>query len=243
MMSIGAEIEFTAGVLSDTEHSINCVNILFFHVNVEHIKLNSASDASRFSENALERFIRDHIKRSEATYKEKAKNRKLAWMPLPRQIIGSVQEGEGKKNTLLEILASFAVVNASVGTKEECAKTFLKYCYTDESLVNFTLDTGVPKGVKYTLSEGDLAQLPYYQRSLMEIKSVSDVIYPYSNSPIFVNHQSNFKYDQGSKIWESSKQLVAYLAFKDNGVSAKDYFLNSATTKEKWDSTYKKYYA
>ena len=187
---------------------------------------------------------KDHIKRSEATYKEKAKNRKLAWMPLPRQIIGSVQEGEGKKNTLLEILASFAVVNASVGTKEECAKTFLKYCYTDESLVNFTLDTGVPKGVKYTLSEGDLAQLPYYQRSLMEVKAVSDVIYPYSDNPIFINHQNVFAYNLGSKVWESSGigELVAYEVFKAGGATAEDYFLGSAISQGTWNTQYSKYF-
>ena len=191
----------------------------------------------------------DYIRRSENTYKDKAVGRNLAWMPLPRQYSGTVTEGNGKKNTLLETLSSFAVINASTKKSEgllDCAKTLLKYCYTDEALTNFTLDSGTPKGVKYTMSEADLAKLPPYQSNLMKIKAESDIIYPYSDNPIFVNHQSNFKYDQGSKVWEAvvknAPYIVAYLAFKDNGVSAKDYFLGNATSESKWVSTYSKYF-
>ena len=142
-------------------------------------------------------------------------------------------------------LSSFAVISSSVSKNkgiEKCAKMFLKYCYTDESLVNFTLDTGTPKGVQYAMSKTDLNQLPPFQRSLFELKSVSDVIYPYSSSPIFINHQNKFKYDQGSKVWESKSYLVAYSAFKDNGVSAKDYFLDSAITSKEWSDLYSKYF-
>ena len=94
---------------------------------------------------------RDYILRSENTYKDKAKNRNLAWMPLPRQYSGTVTEGNGTKNTLLETLTSFAVINSSIKDNEglvNCAKTFLKYCYTNQSLANFTIDSGTPKGVK-----------------------------------------------------------------------------------------------
>ena len=190
-----------------------------------------------------------YIKASENTYKNKAKNRKLAWMPLPRQYSGTVTEGNGTKNTLLETLSSFAVINASIKDDEglvKCAKTFLQYCYTNEALTNFTLDSGTPKGVKYTMSETDLAKLPPYQRSLMELKSISDIVYPYSNSPIFINHQSKFKYDQGGKVWESevngTPYIVAYLAFKDYKVSAKDYFKGTAITQSDWEMLYYKYF-
>ena len=91
-------------------------------------------------------------------------------------------------------------------------------------------------------SEGDLAKLAPYQRNLMNLKMVSDIIYPYSDCPIFVNHQSKFKYDQGSKVWESGANLVAYLSFKDNGVTAKDYFTGSAITAAEWQNLYSKYF-
>ena len=186
----------------------------------------------------------DYIKRSENTYKDRAKNRRLAWMPLPVQYKGSVTEGNGKKNTLLETLSSFAVINASIKDNEglvNCAKTFLKYCYTNEALAHFTLKSGTPKGVNYTMTPDQLAQLPSYQRSLMELKAVSDIIYPYADNALFINNQAQFDYDQGSKIWESSPHLVAYIAFKDNGVSAKDYFTNSAITDKDWLNLYSKY--
>lgn len=188
---------------------------------------------------------RDYINRSENTYKDRAKNRNLAWMPLPRQYKGTVTEGNGKKNTLLETLSSFAVINASIKDNAglvNCAKTFLKYCYTNKALVDFTLKSGTPKGVEYTMTKDELNQLPPYQRSLMELKAVSDIIYPYSNNPIFVNHQSVFDYDQGSKIWETNSHLVAYLAFKDNGVSAKQYFLGTTISQSDWVMKYSKYF-
>ena len=145
--------------------------------------------------------------RSVGQYGDRAKTRNFAWMPMPTAIGEADRVSGAKKPVVRDLMHSYAFINAKVSTdpyRTQLAKDFISFCYTDESLVNFTLDTGVPKGVKYTLSESDLAQLPYYQRSLMEVKSVSDVIYPYSDNPIFVNHQNVFAYNLGSKVWESN---------------------------------------
>ncbi len=191
---------------------------------------------------------KDIFRRSENTYKEKAKDRNFAWMPLPTQYSGSVKEGEGKKNALLEILSSYSFINANIKDKPEIvkmAKMFLQYCYTEEALVDFSVTTGIPKALNYTVPEEKLAQLPRYQQSLFNVKAESDIIYPYSDNKIFMVGQANFKFDQGSLIWGSTVNgtpyLNAYYAM-NRGVSAKDYFMGAWTTENDWNDAYSVYF-
>ena len=191
---------------------------------------------------------KDIFRRSENTYKEKAKDRNFAWMPLPTQYSGSVKEGEGKKNALLEILSSYSFINANIKDKPEIvkmAKMFLQYCYTEEALVDFSVTTGIPKALNYTVPEEKLAQLPRYQQSLFKVKAESDIIYPYSDNKIFMVGQANFKFDQGSLIWGSTVNgtpyLNAYYAM-NRGVSAKDYFMGAWTTENDWNDAYSVYF-
>lgn len=185
------------------------------------------------------------LKRSVNTYKEQAENRQFAWMPLPVQYKGSVKEGEGKKNTLLETVNSFAFINAKYKNDpviEPLAKLFLQYCYTDEALVDFSLTTGTAKGVKYSLSSADIQSLGnYYQESLLILKQNSDIVYPYSDHPIFINHQNQFTFLQHSEIWSSTvdnkKYANFYAGYKSN-VRAKEYFEGSVITQNKWNELY-----
>jgi len=185
------------------------------------------------------------LKRSVNTYKEQAENRQFAWMPLPVQYKGSVKEGEGKKNTLLETVNSFAFINARYKNDpiiEPLAKLFLQYCYTDEALVDFSLTTGTAKGVRYNLSSTDIDGLDnYYQKSLLNLKQNSDIIYAYSDHPIFINHQNQFTFLQHSEIWSSTvsgkKYANFYAGYKSN-VRAKEYFEGSVISQTKWNELY-----
>lgn len=185
------------------------------------------------------------LKRSVNTYKDQAENRRFAWMPLPVQYSGSVKEGEGRKNTLLETVNSFAFINGRYKDDpviEPLAKLFLQYCYTDEALVDFSLTTGTAKGVQYELTEDEIASVGnYYQESLLTLKQKSDIVYPYSDHPIFVNNQSAFTFLQHSDIWSSTvsgkKYANFYAAYKAN-VRAKEYFEGSVISQSKWLELY-----
>lgn len=188
------------------------------------------------------------LKRSVNTYKERAEGRRFGWMPLPVQYEGSVTEGNGKKNTVLESLCSFAFINAKYKDDEvilDVAKKFLQFCYTDESLVEFSVTTGLPKCVNYTIPEDKLALIDnYFQKDVLETKMNSDVVYPYSANPIFVNNMGDFIFNQGGKLWEGTvdgKTTTNFYAALKAGVSAKDYFYAASTDEEKWNSMYAEY--
>lgn len=188
------------------------------------------------------------LKRSVNTYKERAEGRRFGWMPLPVQYEGSVTEGNGKKNTVLESLCSFAFINAKYKDDEvilDVAKKFLQFCYTDESLVEFSVTTGLPKCVNYTIPEDKLALIDnYFQKDVLETKMNSDVVYPYSANPIFVNNMGDFIFNQGGKLWEGTvdgKTTTNFYAALKSGVSAKDYFYAASTDEEKWNSMYAEY--
>ena len=188
------------------------------------------------------------LKRSVNTYKDQAEGRRFGWMPLPVQYKGSVTEGNGKNTTVLETLNSVAFINAKFKDDPvicDLAKKFLQFCYTDESLVEFSVTTGLPKCVNYTIPDDKLALIDnYFQQDILQTKMDADVVYPYSSNPIYVNDQNQFMFNQGSPLWGATYDGRAstnyYTAFKA-GVTAKDYFLASATDQETWSSRYRDY--
>ena len=190
---------------------------------------------------------KDAFAASENKYKDRAKNRKFAWMPLPRQAEGSVTEGNGTKNTLVESLSSFAIINNNSTLrnnpdKVKLAKTFLKYCYTDESLREFTMTTGIPKGLSYKMEDSEIKKMSFYAQSLFNIKSTSDVVYPYSDNEIFIYNQERVL---ESSAWSSTvggtPYVYPYTAIRA-GKTAKDYFLGMSISAEDWEKRYGQYY-
>lgn len=188
------------------------------------------------------------LKRSENTYKDKAQNRKFGWMPLPVQYEGSVKEGKGKKNTVMESLNSFAFINAKFkddAVVSKLAKMFLQFCYTDEELVEFSVTTGLPKGVTYDIPQEKLDTVEdYFQKDVLNTKLTSDVVYPYSNNPIFVNDQSSFMFLMHASVWQSTvdgQNFANYYAANKVGITAEDYFTNSFIDKVTWEDKYSDY--
>lgn len=188
------------------------------------------------------------LKRSVNTYKDQAEGRRFGWMPLPVQYKGSVTEGNGRKNTVLETLNSVAFINAKYKNDpviSDLAKKFLQFCYTDESLVAFSVTTGLPKCVNYTIPEDKLALIDnYFQKDILDTKMNSDVVYPYSDNPIFVNDQNAFMFNQGSPVWAGSydgRTSTNYYTALKTGVTAQDYFFASAIDEETWNSKYGEY--
>ena len=122
---------------------------------------------------------------------------------------------------------------------------FLQFCYTDESLVDFSITTGLPKGVNYTIPEDKLAEIDnYFQRDLLETKMNSDVVYPYSSHPIFINDQGNFMFQQGSEFWSATidgEKFANYFAANKVGITAKEYFTSAAIDKKTWEEKYGEY--
>ena len=188
------------------------------------------------------------FKRAINTYKEDAENRNFAWMPLPSKIKGKVTEGETvKKNTIIDGLSSFAYINANISDANiaKLAKTFLQFLYTDEQLAEFTMSNGMMKGVNYTIPADKLNGMNSFYRSVYETARASDIAYPYSEHPIFVNAQTAFNLSLNTPFFNSTVSGLPYsspyTAFQ-KGISADAYFKGMWKSKGSWDALYKQYY-
>ena len=131
---------------------------------------------------------------------------------------------------------------------EEVAKLFLKFCYTKESLIEFTTTSGTTKGVDYQLTETEEADmiksLNHYEKSFWDFRSKANILYPMSDSPILINNQRAFNLidaDWTVTVGES-KHVTAYDAIKAK-VSATDYFKAGWISEATWTNDYSKFFS
>ena len=74
------------------------------------------------------------------------------------------------------------------------------------------------------MTEEQLAGLTSYARSLYDIKSRAEVVYPYSTTELYLSHQSEFvTYQVFRSTVKGADHRWAAEALK-NGISTKDYF-------------------
>lgn len=171
-----------------------------------------------------------------------AKDLEIRFMPLPVQVSGSVKEGEGRAPTVVDALNSYAFINANVKMKhgegvEKAAKAFLKFCYTEESLKEFTLKSSVTKNLDYDMGE-DVNKLSYYAQSAYKIYKEGSVVTAISPKAVAIKNPSVFTLHPGGEFWKTTAAPGynnPYTGFR-NGASAKDYFLGLAKTKSWADS-------
>lgn len=191
---------------------------------------------------------KDSLNAAANMYPSTGKDRDFAFMPMPTQVSGQVQEGQGKKNTLLDVLSSFAFINNNIKNEPvtvDVAKKFLQFCYTDAELLHFTETTSIFKAVEYKVEKSVFDSMSKYAQHVYELREASDIIHPISNSKIFVNAQSIFNYAGTSDGWASivngTPYKFAYNGFKA-GVTAKDYFKGLWISESDWNNSYGEYF-
>ena len=159
-----------------------------------------------------------------------AAEQEIRFMPLPVQIKGSVTEGNGRTPTLTDANNSYAFINANVGKKhgaevERLAKEFLQFCYTDKSLTNFTLKSGVTKNVEFRLSDEDFEQLSYFSKSMYSVYKNAKVVTPISGNLLSIKNHTVFTLHPAGKFWETNdKYFRSPCSAFMNGKSARYYF-------------------
>ena len=170
------------------------------------------------------------------------KDVEVAYMPLPVQGTGSVTEGNGKQPVLIDTHSSFAFINANTATKHDeyvlqVAKEFLQFCYTDESLANFTVDSSVTRGLDYSLGDR-VDELSDYAKSVWNAKENGSVINPISANTTFIKNFPVFTM-RATQMWISTKASegnpCTVFAHTGKQTNAKDYFLGLADVRtETW---------
>lgn len=173
-----------------------------------------------------------------------AANLDLRMMPLPVKATGTVEsEEEGRDPVHLDMLSSYAFINANVEEKYgegvmKLAKDFLKYCYTDVSLAEFTVKSSVTKDLEYDLNDEQYNQLSNFGKTVWDAKKNNKVVVPISSQPEYIKNTGTFTMFSDLVLWQTTAgggHNYPILGFKDGSLSAKDYFLGMAKTQAWWD--------
>ncbi len=155
-------------------------------------------------------------------------------MPLPLQMTGSTANVVGGKQTV-KLSNTLAFVNNNIKDDTEILEAtidFLKFCYTDAELVNFTKSTGLTRSVK-TVGEIDTSSLGKYHKSVLEIMDAenSNMAYVNPTSEMVKTRMSAFTIGSGGAGIFTIKN-AKFLTEMERGASA--WYCFEATMKDSW---------
>lgn len=176
------------------------------------------------------------------------KERRLGWMSLPTSLNTPVTEGKGKNIALLDTGNSFTYINARTAKNEgltRACKEFLQFLYTDSELKAFTATTGVAKAaINYDVLDASVtAELSTFQKSVMTLKSKSQVVYANASNETFKKGRGNFMFSIEAPIWSPILSKVSYSCYLDAyraGKDTKTVFEATRISADKWASAYYK---
>jgi len=131
----------------------------------------------------------------DATQGSYKSTRRFAFMPIPK--VDDAALANNNKQTLYSGNDAFCFISAnSKDVKLEVAKLFLQFMHTDEQLSAFTAKMSITRSMNYQMKAADLEKMTYFGKSVMEMKSASDVVYPYSGHDYYISNSSNFSLGQ-----------------------------------------------
>ena len=172
------------------------------------------------------------------------KPRNLSFMNLPSQLKGSVKEGQGKKNTILDVGSSYIFVNKQVEQNEgrkRAVLDFLKFLYSEKELATFTETLGMTIPINYKYDKTKLGD--YYYTSLAEIIETSNVIATASDNPIQYKNLSNFLLGFGGALnyfdVKGETHMEGYFDAYKKGITAQTIFTGSCLSSATWETLLK----
>ena len=146
-------------------------------------------------------------------------NRHFAVMPFPK-----LDENSLGQNIALEWRNSTALIPSRTPEyKIALAKEFLKYCYTDASLNDFTRVTGTTISINYTVKNEVINALPSYSKALIEYNANSKIVLPVSQNEYYLKNQPFFT--DNVYGWQTNTEGLSFryptLFMKSNAVKDK----------------------
>lgn len=153
-------------------------------------------------------------------------NRKLGWMPLPKQSAEMV----GEKSTAYDIMYPLCVMKNGLDVNSwqyKYSLDFIQFLNSDEQLAKFTQITGCTKALNYELTSAQYDSLSYFGKSFYDSYKASDIVFPYDNNLLFANNQSIFKEidgGTGSPLYKSTAYATCFVRGLENGVTLDTYF-------------------
>lgn len=181
-------------------------------------------------------------------YNPEVSERKVALMPMPVLVEGTVAENEGKSYTFWDQADSFIFLNANMASKTglvKACKEFVKFLCTDSELSHFTGCTGVVKGhYTYDLDTADYDRMAYFQKSVYNtvFGGNAKVVFSSATNATFNGNKSYFRMTTGDGIMMATIDGTTYPTFVDAfraGKKASQAFEQTSLDESKWDIIYK----
>ena len=163
-------------------------------------------------------------------------------LPMPRQLTGSVNEGAGSALSMLVGNVS-VIVNSSIASvaTEKVAKLFVRFALTDDMIKMTNKVSSMPLALKYDLATAEYNALSSYGKDLWtvykDMLENDSVVFCVSDKTTLLNNPAYFSAATDSYFWtgtETSGNSLAYLDFKNNTKSAKDYFQDMWIDATEW---------
>ncbi|MBE5751668.1 MAG: hypothetical protein E7357_04580 [Clostridiales bacterium] len=174
-----------------------------------------------------------------AVFSGSGEERNLAWMSLPTQVYDSVTEGNGREQTLVNAVSSYAFINANLDeTAENICKEFLKFLYTDEELQYFTQETGMRKAVDYDMTENQLSEMDTFQQSLYAVCRDSKVVYEVMNNYTYIANRATLNVAWNSEFYRPTVNGTNYGSFIQairEGRTAAEIFEATRISQNQWN--------
>ncbi|MBE5749998.1 MAG: hypothetical protein E7346_03940 [Clostridiales bacterium] len=177
--------------------------------------------------------------------------RKFAPFPMPRHVHGTNADVEAlgldtEAYTVLNGQPGYAIACAKTVTDDETYKAvieFLKFCFTDEKLAQFTSDVYTTRALKYEMSDEQLEKLPYYVQALWNYKKLAMENGKY-HSGGYAGDWYKMNYGEvsiaGGYLWNSKVGASSYNSPMNpflTTITAKQYYLGSLISKATWEQT------
>ncbi len=164
-------------------------------------------------------------------------SRNFGVFPFPKATAERAAEAAAseKPYTLYDDIFSICFMKANIAEwKKPLALDFIRFVNTDESLVEFTTITNTLKALDYTLDDAAKAKLTAFGRSLVEIREKSDIVYPFSTNPLYMNNQEFFSTHEA---FYTSQDQWSPSAMHEANITAEQHFANMlAYSRGKWST-------
>lgn len=167
--------------------------------------------------------------------------RNIGFMPMPflnESLIGT-------QRTLIDDTYSAVFIKSSIAPEKiPLAKLFVQFTSTEYELQQYTVTVGQPRNFVYDLTDEQYNSLSTFQKTVWDLKHEANVVYPYSESPLYSAYPSSFKYEN---YFTSAYMGISYAQpYQDfykaasSGLDALQYWLGhiSLINKAAWENAY-----
>jgi hypothetical protein len=151
----------------------------------------------------------------------KRADRSFGFLPVPK-----ADGAAAGDQTMISLNNSYAFINKD-SQNMDVAKEFMRFLHTDSEMSKFTAKTSITRSLSYSILEEDRATATTFGKSLIDMRSHSKVVYPYSSVKLVLDNADAFSEVKwfSTSVVGSAELLSPMLAFQaESPVSAEAYF-------------------